>query len=467
MTDSAPKLRMERFLTDPRVLEARRLLREARGEHQAKLDGVRPADPAHAVTYERLLRELGEARGRPLYYPYLGSGFGDGALVELADGSVKYDMITGIGVHVTGHSHPALMDALLDAALADTVMQGNLQQNTDSAALAADLMALARADGGALEHVFLTSSGVMANENALKMIFQARHPANRLLAFESCFAGRTLAVSQITDREKYREGLPPSLAVDYVPYFKSHDPEGSTQQALRVLERHLARYPGRHAGMMFEMVQGEGGYNAGDAVFFRALMEKLREHGVAVMVDEVQTFGRTARPFAFQHFGLADLVDVVTVGKMLQVCATFFSAAYVPRPGLISQTFTSSTSAIRAGRATLAHLDSIGAFGAGGRNEAVHARFVAGFEAIRARHPELIRGPYGLGGMIAFTALDGSLDAVKRLLNELYDRGLIAFLAGSLPARVRMLPPLGAVTDEDIDAVCAIVEDALVQIGRD
>src|SRR6266550_3010920 len=84
-----------------------------------------------------------ESRGGALYYPYLGSGIGNGALVELADGSVKYDMISGIGVHYFGHSHPMLLDAGVDAALRDTVMQGNLQQNVESVALAKTFIDLA------------------------------------------------------------------------------------------------------------------------------------------------------------------------------------------------------------------------------------------------------------------------------------------------------------------------------------
>ena len=57
--------------------------------------------------------------------------------------------------------------------------------------------------GAKLAHGFLTSSGAMANENALKAIFQKQHPAHRLLAFEHCFAGRTLALSQVTDKAAF------------------------------------------------------------------------------------------------------------------------------------------------------------------------------------------------------------------------------------------------------------------------
>jgi len=51
-----------------------------------------------------------------------------------------------------------------------------------------------------------------------------------------------------------------------------------------------------------------------------------------VVADEVQTFGRTTRLFAFQHFGLESLIDIVTVGKMLQVCATLFTRPCTPAP---------------------------------------------------------------------------------------------------------------------------------------
>jgi 4-aminobutyrate aminotransferase-like enzyme len=54
------------------------------------------------------LQEFAADRGGKLFYDYIGSGIGNGPLVELADGSVKYDFITGIGVHYFGHSHPGV-----------------------------------------------------------------------------------------------------------------------------------------------------------------------------------------------------------------------------------------------------------------------------------------------------------------------------------------------------------------------
>ena len=104
-------------------------------------------------------------------------------MVELLDGSVKYDFITGIGVHYMGHSHPEILDASIDAALEDTVMQGNLQASPIGTEVSKLFLQAARRKGSKLEYCFLTSSGAMANENALKVIFQKKATANRFLAF--------------------------------------------------------------------------------------------------------------------------------------------------------------------------------------------------------------------------------------------------------------------------------------------
>ena len=78
-------------------------------EAQATLVGARPAVDDLKQSYEDALAKYGELRGRPPLYPYIGSGIGNGPLVELADGSVKWDMINGIGVHMFGHGDPDLI----------------------------------------------------------------------------------------------------------------------------------------------------------------------------------------------------------------------------------------------------------------------------------------------------------------------------------------------------------------------
>lgn len=473
------------LLHDERFQEGKRLMLAALAKHQRKIKGIRPAKNSLKDSYAQAITELSDMRGGSLFYPYLGSGIGNGPLVELADGSIKYDMIAGIGVHYLGHSDPELTEACVQAAFEDTVMQGNLQQSVQSHDVvqrflhAAQRPAPGSGETSRLKHCFLTTSGAMANENALKMICQKHAPAERVLAFERCFMGRSMAMAAITDREKYREGLPRTLHVDYVPFFDEGDPEGSTQRALDVLHQHLTRHAGQdggqHAGMCLELVQGEGGYYPGRRDFFLRIIEVLRRYGIAVMVDEVQTFGRTTEPFAFQHFGLHEHVDVVTVGKNTQVCATLFTDDYIPKPGLISQTFTGASTSLAAAQVVLNRLlrekpqgaDWLGEtmLGEDGHIMRVHRRFVEHFEAIAARHPGLIHGPYGIGGMIAFTPMDGTVEQAKALAHRLFEEGVIVFIAGAArggPARVRMLPPMPVITGEQIDEVMAVVERVLV-----
>jgi len=460
-----PKLAAECFATDRRVLEAKAQLRDALQDHQEALTGPRPPVEALAVPYQEALERFSDVRGGNLFYPYLGSGFGHGALVELADGSVKLDMICGIGVHYFGHGDPGLSERLIDAALEDTVMQGNLQQTPASLELSASLLELANRKGASLDHCFLTTSGAMANENALKLVFQRHAPADRILAFDRAFAGRTLALSRVTDNPAYRVGLPTALAVDFVPFFDAGDAEGSLERTLAALRGHLDRHPGKHAAMILELVQGEGGYYPGDRAFFEAIAALLRERDVAIWFDEIQTFGRTHEPFAYQHFGLDPFADVVTVGKTSQVCATLFSEAYRPGPGLISQTFTGATASIAAARHVVETFATGPLFGDTGRVAEVSARFVQGFAALSKAHPDWIRGPFGLGAMLAFTPFEGEKTSTRRLLDVLFERGVVAFSTGGALSRVRFLPPVAVIRDEEIDCVLEILDASLAAVA--
>ena len=450
--------------SDPRVAEAKRLLSEALREAQAALTGVRPPEPELRKSYREILAQFGALRGGPTYYPYLGSGLGRGALVELADGSVKYDFITGIGVHYLGHNHPDLLEAGVDAALANTVMQGNLQQNVESEALTRRLLQGANRRGANLAHAFLTSSGAMANENALKIAFQKKPGADRVLAFAHCFAGRTLALSQVTDKAAYRQGLPETLSVDYVPFYDEERPEGSTAEALAALRQHLDRHPGRHAAMIFELIQGEGGgYAPGSADFFRALIAPLKAAGAAVCFDEIQTFGRTSELFAFQHFGLDDFADIVTLGKLTQACATLVRAEFKPKPGLVSQTFTAPSIAIRSALVILNHIEGQGLLGKDGKIMRLSGHFRMKLADLARRRPDLAAGPFGFAGMLAFTPLGGHPDRVARYLKNLFEAGVIGFIAGDAPAKARFLLPVGGMEEADIDAAFPILERALIE----
>ena len=168
MSENAPT-HADQLRADPRIAEAKRLIAEAVAEHSADLDSAKPANPKLADHYKSMLERLGVARGGTPFWPYLSAGLGNGPYAELADGSVKLDFIGGIGVHGAGHSSPVMIDAAIDAALEDTVMQGNLQQHPPSIKLCEKLLTMATSSGAKLNHCLLSTSGAMANENALKI----------------------------------------------------------------------------------------------------------------------------------------------------------------------------------------------------------------------------------------------------------------------------------------------------------
>lgn len=429
--------------------------------HTKKLTSVAPAQSQLQQKYQHLLDDFASARGGKLWYPYISSGIGNGALVELADGSVKYDFISGIGPHFFGHSHPMMIASSIKAALSDTIMQGHLQQSTIAYDLCKLLLHGANWDDG---HCFLSTSGVMAVENGLKIAFQNRFPANRVLAFEKCFAGRTLAASQITDKAAYRVGLPDNLEVDLVPFFDEKDPEGSIEKSVAALRKHIARYPGKHAVFVMELIQGEGGFRVGSAHFFQALIDICKEQGILLMADEVQTFGRLPTLFAFQYFGLEQQIDIVSIGKVLQVCATLFRKNLAPKPGLLSQTFTGSTTSLYTGYTILQQLLSEDYLGAAGKIAKQHQLFKIQLELLQEKFPDIIEGPFGIGAMIAFTPFQGKSTDALSLSQQLFTNGLICFTAGADPTRIRFLPPVGALKEEDITNAMQIVERTIEEM---
>jgi 4-aminobutyrate aminotransferase-like enzyme len=442
-------------LASPRVLEAARALVAAVAEE----DASRALAPE---AYARAVAEIERLRGRALTYPALAVGGGPGARVRLADGTSKLDFIGGIGVHAFGHADPDLLETAAIAAARDTVFQGHLAPGPEYLRLSRLLL---RHAGPRFAHAWLSLSGAIANENALKSVLQKHSPADRIVVFERAFAGRTLALAELTDKPAFREGLPTRGMALHVPFHDPHD-RASTRKSLAALDAHLARHPGRVAAMLFELVQGEGGVHPAPRAFFAALMRRCREAGVAVWVDEVQTFARTGELFAFRTLGLDGEVDVVTVGKALQGSAALFTEDYTPRPGLVAGTFAGSTVGMAVGARMIERLESEGYLGPEGRIARLGPRVARRFRALRRRLPGLVGEHSRVGAMHACTLLGGAADATKRLLEVAFEEGLLLFGAGERPSRVRLLPPVN-VTDDELDAGFAILEKALRRVAAE
>src|SRR4051812_39475280 len=158
--------------SSPAFSSAKESLLQAIVEGSLKVKGIKagPADSEARQMYLQTIQEFAKDRGRDLFFPFLSSGLGSGMYVELVDGSVKLDMITGIGINFFGHTHPGLVGEMIDSLSAD-VMQGNLQPGVEIKTLIHALVANASRDSR-LKHAWLMCSGTMSNEVALKIIRQ-------------------------------------------------------------------------------------------------------------------------------------------------------------------------------------------------------------------------------------------------------------------------------------------------------
>ncbi len=444
----------------------------------SQITGIRPPTGDLKETYESLMKRAADVRGRGLLYPYVGSGIGNGALVELADGSVKWDMICGIGVNFFGHSDTDLIEASLRGSLDDTLKQGNLQTSFEPFEFCETLLNEAK-KGSRLKYAYLSTSGCMANENALKLCYQKHAPAPRVIAFKDCFMGRSVTMSQIGDAAGNRQGLPLSTLVDYMPFW---DPVAAREMgktkyidgAVRKLREYVDRYPKQHACFIFELVQGEGGFNPGDRDFFKALIDVCKASKIAVWDDEIQTFGRLPRMFAYDQFDLGQYVDVVCVGKLTQVCATLFTDEYNPQPGLLSGTFVGEGPSFRVGQRVIERLRDGDYYGDTGSIAKHHASFRKHATALAAKHPEWfpkvaeledICG--GVGGMMRFTPFGGKKDKINKACKTIFEEGVVLFYAGHGPYHLRVLPPLGVMKDSDWSEVFACIERGLAKVASE
>jgi 4-aminobutyrate aminotransferase-like enzyme len=463
----------------PAVHAAIRTIVDETRRASAQITDVRPANPALKEDYATLMARAAAVRGRGLLYPFVGSGAGNGALVELSDGSVKWDMICGIGVHFFGHSDPDLIEHALLAGIDDTVKQGNLQSTMESYELIETFVNEAKKNSR-LKYGYIATGGAMANENALKVCIQKHAPASRVLAFRDCFMGRSISMLSIGDNHAGREGMPINIAVDYMPFY---DPIAAARMggtryidmAVDHLAQYIARYPGQHACFIFELIQGEGGFNVGTRDFFKALMDVCKAHRIAVWDDEIQTFGRTSRMFAYEHFNLGEYVDVFCVGKMTQACITLYTEEYNPKAGLLSGTFTGEGVSFRVGKRVVERLRDGNYYGDSGLITQHQNAFRQHANALIAKHPQIFPPVPalggggenlvgGIGGMMRFTPFGGSKEKINALCKASFDEGVILFYCGHGPYHVRMLPPLGVMKVEDWPRVFACIERALLKV---
>ena len=352
---------------------------------------------------------------------------GEGSFLFDAAGRRWLDWVQGWAVNGLGHAHPALARALAEQAA--TLINPSPGFFNPRAIELADLLS---AHSG-FDHVFFASSGAEANEGAIKLARKwgqlHRGGAFEIVTFADAFHGRTLATMSASGKPGWD-----SLFAPQVPGFpKARWNDIASVRAL----------VGEHTvAVMLEPVLGEAGVIPARGDFLRALRALCDEHGLLLIVDEVQTgCGRTGALFAHQRHGIQ--ADVMTLGKGLgggvplsallarRHCSCF-------EPGDQGGTYSGNPLACAAGVTVMRELLAPGFLA---RVEAVGQELAQGLRALSA---ELGLGEVRGSGMLLALEL-GSL-AAGRVVDGARERGLL--INGPRPHCLRFMPALNTTREE-------------------
>jgi acetylornithine/N-succinyldiaminopimelate aminotransferase len=331
---------------------------------------------------------------------------GEGCWLYATNGERYLDFTSGVAVNALGHAHPHLVKALQEQATKLWHMS-NLFKSPDGERLAARLCEQSFAD-----YVFFCNSGAEAMEGVIKLVrhyqFSKGHPERyRIITFEGAFHGRTLATLAATGTAKYLEGFgPPVDGFDQIPH-------GDLEAVKKAIGPHTA-------GILIELVQGEGGVRSAAPAFIRELRALCDEHGLLLAFDEVQTgMGRTGELFAYKRLGVTP--DVMSLAKALgggfPIGAVLASAeaASGMAPGSHGSTFGGNPLAVAAANAVLDVMLKPGFFDHVQKMSLLLKQKLA---SAVDRYPSILAEVRGEGLLIGVKAVVPSADLVAALRDE-------------------------------------------------
>jgi len=373
---------------------------------------------------------------------------GQGCRVWDVNGKCYLDALAGIAVNTLGHNHPKLVPAL-QHQLTQMIHCCNYYHIPLQEQLAAKLTALS-----GMENVFFCSTGLEANEGALKLARKFGHAKGiarpEIVVYEKAFHGRSIATLSATGNPKIQAGFEPLVeGFIRVPLNDLPALEAATQNNPNVV------------AVFFEAIQGEGGIHAMQAEYLRALRQLCDARDWLMMIDEVQCgMGRTGKWFAHQWAGIVP--DVMPLAKGLGSGVPVGALVAGPRaakvltPGTHGTTFGGNPLAMRAGVETIRIMEEeglldnaarVGAHLRRGLSQALAAQLAAGS----------VREIRGQGLMIG-------IDLAKPcgvLMQRALDAGLL--LSVTADTVVRLVPPL-ILTETEADEVVAILAPLIQQL---
>ncbi|HQC98087.1 MAG TPA: aspartate aminotransferase family protein [Aquabacterium sp.] len=371
---------------------------------------------------------------------------GRGCRVWDTEGRQYLDGLGGIAVNTLGHGHPKLVPALQDQ-VAKLIHCSNYYAAPLQEALAAKLCELS-----GLESVFFCSTGLEANEGALKIARKFGHDKGierpEIIVYEKAFHGRSIATLSATGNPKVQAGFGPLV-------------EGFVRVPLNDLDavREVARTNPNVVAVFLETIQGEGGINPTRIEILQGLRQICDQQDWLLMLDEVQCgLGRTGKWFAHQWAGIQP--DVMPLAKGLGSGVPIGAivagprAAKVLQPGNHGTTFGGNPLAMRAGIETLRIMEEDGVMAnAAAVGARLHAGLAEGLKGLAG--VKEIRGQ----GLMVGIELDRPCGA---LLGQAAEAGLL--ISVTADSVIRLVPPLiltAAEADEMVGILVPLVRKFL------
>ena len=415
-----------------------------------------------------------KAAATPRGVGVMGNFFADHAEnAELWDieGRRYIDFAGGIAVMNTGHRHPRIVAAIEAQLKRFTHTCYQVVPYEGYIALAEKLNALT--PGKHAKKTALFSTGAEAVENAIK-IARAHTRRAGVIAFSGAFHGRSLFAVALTGKvQPYKAQFGPFPPELYHVPFPCHC--ASLDEVRKAVQQLFKAdiEPSRVAAIIFEPVQGEGGFNVIQPAAVQWIRELCNEHGIVMIADEVQTgFGRTGKLFAMQHFESLGVVPDILVSAKSLAAGLPLSAVTgradimdAPNPGGLGGTYAGNPLAIAAAHAVI---EVMADEGLPERGRQLGDRLKALLESMRAEVPQ-IADVRGLGAMVAVEfnragTAEPDADFTRRVQAAALARGLIVLTCGVYGNVVRFMFPLTIPTahfDEALGMLVGALRDAV------
>ena len=361
---------------------------------------------------------------------------GKGCYVFDTEGHRYLDFLTGIGVNALGHAHPRIVKVIRDQA-GLLIHCSNLYYNLYQGPLAKRLVEIS-----GLERAFFANTGTEAVEGALKMARAHGHAIDpqkhEIVSLENSFHGRTFGALSVTGQPKYREEFEPLLpGVRFVP---AND--------VAALEAAAGE---RTAGIILELIQGEGGVIPLTPEFAAKARALADQHNALLIADETQCgVGRPGTYFAYQRSQPVILPDVVVAAKPVAcgiplgfIVANAKAAAAI-KPGMHGTTFGGGPLACRVGLEFLEILEALLP-----SIQAVGGYFHVLLNDLARKH-SFVKEVRGFGLMLGVELTVPG----KQMVLDAMAEGLL--LNCTHETVLRFLPPYMA-TEKDVDAAVRIL----------